>query len=397
MPNSMRLRAFAAAAAAILLTAGPLTASAQSASAPAPNPAPLYKSANAVPGQYIVSLNESADPEQMTSQLALKPLFSYTKALRGFTVPLTPVQLKTLRSTAGVASVEQDARVSMPKPAAAGTRVPATSWGLDRIDQRSMPLDDNFAVKGTGKGATAYILDTGIDYGHSEFEGRAALGYDAAGDGMGGADCHGHGTHVAGTVGGKTFGVAREARLVSVRVLDCEGQGTWSSILAGLDWVATHAQQPAVLNASIGGDKSVAVNDAANAVWDSGVLPVVAAGNAAVDACDTSPASAKRVLTVGASSRTDAEADFSNYGDCLAMYAPGADIVSAQLGGGSVALSGTSMASPHVTGAALLYRASHPTADPGVVADWLDDQATEDALTSLGPSSPDEFLYVGGL
>ncbi|MET7618647.1 S8 family peptidase [Streptomyces sp. NPDC005408] len=392
----MRLKAFAAAAvAAALVSAGPLSASAEPS---APTPAPLYHSAKAMKGRYIVSLNAAADPDTVVKQLGLKSQYSYRSALRGFAAPLTALQLKKVRTTPGVAAVEEDAEVfALPVESARAKRALAASWGRDRIDQRRLPLNNQYNVKGTGSGVTAYILDTGIDYGHSEFGGRATYGYDVIGDGRRGRDCQGHGTHVAGTVGGKTYGVATGATLVSVRVLDCEGRGTWSGILAGFDWVAQNAEQPAVLNASLGGEKSVAVNNAATAVSDAGVLPVIAAGNDAVDACNISPASADRVVTVAASNRSDEETDFSNYGECVSLYAPGASIVSAKLGGGSIAFDGTSMASPHVAGAAALYKASNPTATPGEVADWLDAWSTKSVLTNVTEGSPNKLLYTDGL
>ncbi|MFI1394730.1 S8 family peptidase [Streptomyces sp. NPDC020681] len=392
MTNRTRLRACAAAAiTALLVTAGPLSASAEPS---ARTPAPLYKAAKAVKGRYIVKLDAGADSAEMVRKLGLKPQYSYKSVMRGFAAPLTAAQLKSVRGTAGVASVEEDAEVTM---ADLEPRAAAASWGLDRIDQRELPLDGQFTVTGTGRGATAYILDTGIDFPNAEFGGRALYGFDAIRDGRRGQDCQGHGTHVAGTVGGATYGVAREARLVSVRVLNCEGSGTNSGVIAGLEWVAENAVQPAVLNASLGGGQSASVDAAADFLAASGVLPVVAAGNSAADACDFSPAGANGVYTVGASTPQDAEADFSNYGQCLEIYAPGTNIVSAQLGGGSVALSGTSMASPHVAGAALLYKASTPAATADQVASWLTTQGTTDELTGVSPGSPNLLLYTDAL
>lgn len=191
--------------------------------------------------------------------------------------------------------------------------------------------------------------------------------------------------------------MARKANLVSVRVLGCDGKGTWSGIIAGMDWVAKNAKQPAVLNGSLGGDRSAAVNDAATALSDAGVLPVIAAGNDAKDACNVSPASAARVLTVAASNQWDEETSFSNYGTCVSLYAPGQAIVSAKLGGGSVALDGTSMAAPHVAGVAVLYKQAHPTADPAELNEWLDSESTKDVLNSVSKGSPNQLLFTGGI
>ncbi|MCC0097435.1 S8 family peptidase [Streptomyces flavotricini] len=393
------MRLLARLATAALLTVPPVAAGTAAADTPEPTPVPLHTAVNAVPGKYIVTLEKGVDAAKAATKLGLKPTFVYTKAMNGFAVPLTPLQLQIVRVSLGVKSVEEDAAVqSVPQPTRTpGTRAPSSSWGLDRIDQKELPLDGNFTTDGNGAGVTAYILDTGIDYAHDEFGGRATFGYDAIGDGRLGADCQGHGTHVAGTVGGTTYGVARKASLVSVRVLGCDGKGTWSGIIAGMDWVAKNAKQPAVMNASLGGDKSTAVNDAADAVTDAGVLPIVAAGNSSVDACNVSPASAGKVVTVAASNQYDEETDFSNYGRCVTLYAPGKAIVSAKLGGGSVALDGTSMAAPHAAGVAVLYKQAHPTATPEDIAFYLEAESTKDILTNLSPASPNRILFTNGL
>ncbi|MGA5099544.1 S8 family peptidase [Streptomyces lavendulocolor] len=389
------MRLFARRACVAMLLLLPLAATPKTALAAADDPAPLRTTAVPVPDQYIVTLKPgTASAVRITQQLGVTPLHEYSRVLRGFTARLTASQLATVRGLPDVAAVEQDAVVTAGPLRA--NRAPAYSWGLDRIDQPYLPLNQQFNVNSSGSGATAYVLDTGIDYAHPEFGGRARPGFDAMGDGRNGQDCNGHGTHVAGTVGGANFGVARQASLVSVRVLGCDGKGSWGGMIAGMDWVAENARQPAVLNGSLGGPRSEAVNQAATALSDSGVLPVIAAGNDSVDACNVSPASAARVLTVGATDYQDRETDFSNYGPCLDMYAPGAAIVSARLGGGSVALNGTSMASPHVAGVATLLKARYPAATPAQVYTWLVEQSVKGVLT-VSKSSPNRLVQTAGL
>jgi subtilisin family serine protease len=373
-----------------------------------------------VPGQYIVTVGKAADPGAVAKKAGVRPMFSYGKVLRGFAVTLSPSQLTAMRRISGVTAVEENGRVSgygggpdlaashrggpprgthgrgvVPEVSPAG-RDATQAWGLDRIDQQRLPLDHRFFSSGDGRGATAYIMDTGIDYGHDEFGGRAVPGLDTVGDGRDGADCNGHGTHVAGTVAGRTDGVAPAARMVSVRVLDCTGSGSWAQVLAGMDWVAAHAVQPAVLNASLGGPYSQAVNEATDALAGAGVLPVVAAGNSAQDACDVSPAGAAHAFTVGATDQDDRQTSFSDFGSCVSLFAPGKDIVSALIGGGSVAQDGTSAASPHAAGVALLYKAGHPSASADQVAAWLLSTSTKDVLT-VNHASPNRLLYTGGL
>ncbi|MFI5758962.1 S8 family serine peptidase [Streptomyces sp. NPDC051569] len=435
----MRLRARWAPTALLLLI--PLisanTGTAQATPEPQQSLVPVGRSAHAVPGQYIVTLRPAFSASSVLRQLRLKPLFSYGSALRGFAADLTPDQLRVVRAFPAVQAVEENGSLGLGLPgasepgaegtetgartgtetgartgAAAGARtgqvpsgttraakglVKAESWGLDRIDQRYLPLDGQFTVKGTGKGVTAYIVDTGIETANSEFGGRATVGFDAVNDGRNGQDCHFHGTHVAGTTGGETYGVARDVSLVSVRVLDCEGQGSTAQVIAGFDWVAANAKQPAVLNASVGGDASQALDDAANAVADMGVLPVVAAGNDAKDACGASPARATKAVTVGATDQDDHQATFSNFGTCLTTYAPGVAIVSANLGGGSRTLNGTSMASPHVAGVVALLKEKYPKAAPADVTRWLTGTSTKNVVSPIGTGSPNRLLYTGGL
>ncbi|MDF6022789.1 S8 family peptidase [Streptomyces sp. JH34] len=394
----MRLRAHWAPAALLLIA--PLVSTTTAAADTAETLVPVQTSARAVPGQYIVTLAPGQKPAAMAEQLGVSTIFTYSKVLHGFAASLTSAQLEKVRGAAGVQAVEENSEASVSPPAAksaGGKRAVAGSWGQDRIDQRNLPLDGTYDVDGAGAGVTAYILDTGIESAHSEFGGRVGAGYDAIGDGRDGEDCNGHGTHVAGTVAGATYGVAPAASLVPVRVLNCEGSGTWAGIIAGLDWIAQNAEQPAVVNASLGGPASSAVDDAFDALAAEGTLPVVAAGNEDQDACDVSPARADGVLAVGASDDRDRQATFSNWGTCVWLYAPGVDIVSAKLGGGSTTLSGTSMASPHVAGAAALYKEQHPDASPQDVTEALAAEATPDVLTGLGTGSPDRLLHTGGL
>ncbi|MFI9331030.1 S8 family peptidase [Kitasatospora sp. NPDC052868] len=403
----MRLSARCASAALILLI--PLVAT-QGAAADGPSgravPAPLHRTAAAVPGEYIVTVDKALDPARVAARVGgVEPLHTYRHALNGFSARLDAAQLEQVRALPGVETVEENGVVSAPDATttpASKHREAATSWGLDRIDQQTWdPVngkgDGEFNVKGDGAGVTAYLIGTGIEYGHDEFEGRATLGTDTIGDGKDGADCQGQGTHVAGTVGGKTYGIARKVNLVSVRVLGCDGTGTFEQLIAGIDWVTANAKKPAIANLSLGGDRNEALDKAATALSDSGVLPVVAGGNSSKDACFISPAAAPRVLTVGASNKWDEETSFSNFGPCLSLYAPGDGITSAKLGGGSATLDGSSFSAPHVTGTAALYLAAHPDATPSDINEWLDTEATKDVLTNITKSSPNALLYTAGL
>jgi subtilisin family serine protease len=307
---------------------------------------------------------------------------SYRHVLKGFAATLPPAAVEALRRNPNVAYVEADQVMR----AAQGTPL-----GLDRIDQRDLPLNGGYTYTRTGWSVTAYVIDSGIETSHPDFGGRAWVGYDAFGGN--GQDCNGHGTHVAGTIGGAAYGVAKAVALVSVRVLDCAGYGNTALTLAGMDWVRYYHGTPAVANMSLGGAASQAIDDAVHNLTLAGVTVVVAAGNDGYDACNNSPARAAEAITVGSTATNDLQAYDSNWGTCLDVYAPGVGILSAGLYGGSGVRSGTSMASPHVAGVAALYLWADPTAAPQRVREAIRQNATMNRLGNLGPGSPNLLAY----
>jgi subtilisin family serine protease len=342
----------------------------------------------AIEGSYVVVLKEGADPRSVAAVAKVDPRHVYTAALTGFAAELNAGQLNALSNNPNVDYIEQDARVQ-----ATATQSNAT-WGLDRSDQRALPLNGTYTYTPTGAGVNVYIIDTGIRFAHADFGGRAVSGYDAV-DGGSADDCNGHGTHVAGTVGGSTYGVAKGATLYGIRVLDCAGSGTNSGVIAGMDWVAQNHVKPAAANMSLGGGASQATDDAIQRMVNAGVTVVVAAGNENQNACNTSPARAAAAITVGATTNTDARASFSNYGSCLDIFAPGNNITSAWHTGNTATntISGTSMAAPHVAGVAALYLQGTPSATPATVTNALITTATTGKVTSLGTGSPNKLLF----
>lgn len=351
--------------------------------------APLYSVEGGSGNSYIVVLNEGANPRSVAAIAGVDPAFVYTAALTGFAATLNQGQLTALQHNPNVAYIEEDGVAT-----ASATQSNAT-WGIDRVDQRDLPLSTTYSYNNTGTGVNAYIIDTGIRTSHSEFGTRASAVFDAFTDGQNGQDCNGHGTHVAGTVGGNTYGIAKSVKLYAVRVLDCGGSGSWSGVIAGMDWVAANHAKPAVANMSLGGSKSTSINDAVKRMTDAGVSVVVAAGNERTDACRKSPASAPSAITVGATDKTDTRASYSNYGSCLDIFAPGSGITSAWYQSDTQlnTISGTSMASPHTAGVAALYLQSNPGASPASVTNALVANATTGKVGSAGRNSPNRLLF----
>ena len=341
-----------------------------------------------IPDQYIVVYDDDVrDARLLTASLADRAgatvRYSYGNTVRGFAGRMSADAAAELARHPSVAYVEQDQVVH-----AVATTQSGATWGIDRIDQRGLPLSKSYTYTNTGAGVTAYIIDTGIRFAHAEFGGRAVSGYDAI-DGGTADDCDGHGTHVAGTVGGATYGVAKGVTLVAVRVLDCSGSGTWSGVIAGMDWVAANHSGPSTANMSLGGGASTAVDDATRRLIASGVTTAVAAGNGnrggrAQDACGYSPARVAEAITIGATTSTDAKTSWSNYGPCVDFFAPGSGITSAWYTSNTATntISGTSMASPHVAGVAALYLQSNPGANPQTVRDALYAATTKGIVTS---------------
>ncbi|KES04887.1 hypothetical protein BU52_22875 [Streptomyces toyocaensis] len=402
--SSRRRRYGAVTALAALLVLAPTPAGAAVSPEPAAPTGRITGTAGptAISGSYVAVFRDGAVTASGTVDRALRLATeyggtvtnTYRTALRGFSVRMSETEARRLAADPAVAYVERDRRASI-----SGTQSPTPSWGLDRVDQRALPLDDSYTYPNSGDGVRAYILDTGVRASHTDFGGRVVPGRDIVDDDNDPSDCHGHGTHVAGTVAGTAHGIAKNATVVGVRIMNCSGSGAWSDVIAGIDWVASDHDpgEPAVANMSIGGATMRSVNDAVAAAVADGVTFVVAAGNEDTDACSTSPASTPEAITVGATDRTDRRAYFSNYGTCLDLFAPGVDITSAWHTSDTATKSnsGTSMAAPHAAGVAALVTAANPSYTPQQVRDAMVTDATDGVVTDPVSGSPNKLLHVG--
>jgi len=358
----------------------------------------LADSAQAVQDSYIVAIKDSASPKsqsaskaaQLTQRYGGQVREAWQHALNGFSVKMSADQARKLAADPNVAYVQQDQVVKIND-----VQSPVPSWGLDRVDQRNLPLDNSYTYNTTAANVHAYIIDTGVRTTHATFGGRATWGANTSGDGNN-TDCNGHGTHVAGNIAGSQYGLAKGAAVVAVKVLNCQGSGTTAGVVAGIDWVTANAIKPAVANMSLGGGADATLDAAVRNSIAAGITYAIASGNSNTDACTTSPARVAEAITVNASDSADARASFSNYGTCTDIYAPGVGITSSWNTNDTATntISGTSMATPHVAGAVALYLADNPTATPAAVATALYSASTPNKVTNPGTGSPNRLLFT---
>ena len=347
-----------------------------------------------IAGRYIVVFKrevQDVDGEvrHLSARHGAAVRHTYKSALKGMAIELSDAKVAALRAEPSVEYVEQDQVMSI------NTTQSGATWGIDRIDQRALPLSGTYTYGADGTGVTVYIIDTGINFTNTEYAGRAFTGIDEVTAGGTALDCNGHGSHVSGTVGGTLYGVAKKVNLVAVRVLDCSGSGSTSGVIAGIDWVTANRVLPAAANMSLGGGFSASLNTAVENSIASGVVYGIAAGNSAANACNFSPASAPSAITVGATDISDGFASFSNFGSCVDINAPGVNITSAWIGSTTATntISGTSMATPHVVGAAALYLQANPAATPLQARNALVSNGTANVISSLPSGTPNTLLY----
>ncbi|WP_424211993.1 S8 family peptidase [Streptomyces sp. BI20] len=400
MPRSRRKLAAISATAVVALALGGLTAlPATAAGTGAEGVIEYAGAADAVPNSYIVTLKDDRARSTQDSGKSVAKRYgaridrTYSAALNGYAVEVSEAQARKLAADPAVKSVVQNRVFTVD-----ATQPSPPSWGLDRIDQRALPLNNSYTYPDkAGEGVTAYVIDTGVRISHSDFGGRASNGYDAIDNDNVAQDGHGHGTHVAGTVAGGAYGVAKKAKIVGVRVLNNQGSGTTAQVVAGIDWVTRNAVKPAVANMSLGGGADSALDTAVRNSIAAGITYAVAAGNETADASTKSPARVAEAITVGATTNTDAKASYSNYGSILDIFAPGSAITSAWNTNDTAtnSISGTSMASPHVAGAAAVWLSQNPAATPAQVSAALVAAATPNVVTGPGTGSPNRLLYIG--
>jgi len=365
------------------------------------------KGNRAIPNHYIVVLDSDATGgignaagnaravSELMPEWAGTVTRRFNHAINGFAAYMTEAQAVALSQDDRVAFVEEDSIIE-----ALTTQANPPSWGLDRIDQTALPLSNSYSYTTTGAGVTAYIIDTGIRISHTQFGGRARVGFDAIGDGRNGIDCNGHGTHVSGTVGGSTFGVAKNVSLVAVRVLSCSGSGSTSGVIAGVDFVTANHQagQLAVANMSLGGGASTALDNAVSRSIADGVVYAIAAGNSNANAANSSPARVAAAITVGSSTINDQRSSFSNFGSVVDIFAPGSSIVSSWFSSdtATATLSGTSMATPHVAGVAARVLQGSPTLTPAGVRNAIVNAATVNRLAGIPGGTANRLLFWSG-
>ena len=361
--------------------------------------APAAVAGQAIPNRYVVVFKNtvaassvSAEAQSIVNADKGKLHFTYEHSIHGFAADLSPSAVAALRLNRNVAYVEQDRVVTLQ-----ATQSPTPSWGLDRIDQKALPLNNSYTYPNTGAGVHVYGIDTGILYSHTDFGGRASKGFDAITAGGNAVDCNGHGTHTATTIAGTKFGVAKTATVVGVRVLDCGGSGTFAQVIAGVDWVTNNGIKPAVANMSLGGGAFQALDDAVTASIAKGIVYAIAAGNNfGSNACNNSPARTPNALTVAASDIGDNRASFSDIGTCVDIYGPGVNITAGWIGSNTATntISGTSMATPHVAGAVALYLSANPTATPAQVRTALVTNASP-VVKNPGANTTNLLVYMG--